>query len=337
MKKLLPKIIFVSLGSIVMLCGFVYLYYQAAVNRKNNDGVGLADFKVTPGEKVYDIAADLQRDRIINSASTFKIYVRLNGLDNKLQAGNYHIPRNLSLIEVAGFLQRGKFDLKLTFPEGWRREEMAVSASKILGRSSFYQEFLKETKVLEGYLFPETYIVPKEISAADLVKSMKDIFNKKYTKAATAPGANKELPQEQVITLASIVEREAKKDEDRGVIAGIFLKRLKNGWPLEADATVQYLIASKKLATASLESLQDFEFWPKNISFDDLKIDSAYNTRKHAGLPPGPIGNPGLASINAVLNAVETPYWFYLMDNNGQTHFAKTLSEHNQNVERYLR
>ena len=179
--------------------------------------------------------------------------------------------------------------------------------------------------------------MPKEITAFDLVKEMRDVFNKKYTKAATAPGANKELPQDQVVILASIVEREAKKDEDRAVIAGIFIKRLQNGWALEADATVQYVIASKKLSGVSFESLKDFEFWPKNISFDDLKIDSAYNTRKHVGLPPGPIGNPGLASIMAVLNAVETPYWFYLTDNNGQTHFAKTLSEHNQNVERYLR
>ncbi len=333
----MKKTVIVVLFALCFLAVFAFLYYQIAINRKNNDGSGMAEFKVATGEKVYDIAANLRRAKLINSASAFKIYVRLNALDNKLQAGIYRIPRNLSLREIVDTLQTGKFDLKLTFPEGWRREEMALSASKILGRPSFYAEFLKETQGLEGYLFPETYIVPKEISAADLVKSMKEIFNKKYTKAATTPGATQELSQQQVMTLASIVEREAKKDEDRGVIAGILLKRWKNGWPLEADATVQYLIASKKLAGILVESLQNFEFWPKNITFDDLKIDSPYNTRRRGGLPPGPIGNPGLSSISAVLNAVETPYWFYLTDNQGQTHFSKTLSEHNQNVERYLR
>lgn len=336
MKLSVVKLVLVVAVGISLLSGFLYLYYQSAVNRKNNDGSGAAEFLISPGQKVYEVAENLRKAKLINSAAAFKIYVRFHNLDNKLQAGYYRISRNLSLKEVVDVLQHGKRDLRLTFPEGWRREEMAFAAAKILARPAFYAEFLKETEGLEGFLFPETYLVPREISARDLVRVMKEIFNKKYTQAATAPGANKELPQREVIILASIVEREAKKDEDRSVIAGILIKRFQNGWPLEADATVQYALASARLTKISFEGLLNFEFWPKNISFDDLKIDSAYNSRRRSGLPPGPIGNPGLASINGVLNAVETPYWYYLTDADGNTHFAKTLEEHNRNVNRYL-
>lgn len=332
----MKKIVLIPVALLV-LGALIFGYYQLAVSRPNHDGQGLADFTIKSGERVWEIAENLRRARLINSAAAFKIYVRFNRLDNKLQAGYYRIPRDLSLRQVVEILLTGKFDLKLTFPEGWRREEMAYNAAKVLKRPAFYSEFLGETEGLEGYLFPETYIVPQEITVKDLVKTMREIFNKKYSAAATAPGAEKSLSQEEVVNLASIVEREAKKDEDRGVIAGILIKRLRAGWALEADATVQYLIASRKLVGATFENLADFEFWSKAITLDDLKIDSPYNTRRHAGLPPGPIGNPGLASIKAVLNFVETPYWFYLTDRDGQTHFAKTLEEHNRNIERYLR
>lgn len=336
MKFSLAKIILIGLVGALLLSGFFYLYYRAAVNRKNNNGSGAAEFLISPGQKVYEVAENLRKAKLINSAAAFKIHVRFQNLDNKLQAGYYRIPRNLSLKEVVDVLQHGKRDLRLTFPEGWRREEMALAAAKILARPAFYNEFLKETEGLEGFLFPETYIVPKEISAKDLIRVMKETFNKKYTQAATMPGANKALPQKEVITLASIIEREAKKDEDRPIIAGILIKRFQNGWPLEADATVQYALASARLAKISFDGLANFEFWPKNISFDDLRIDSAYNSRRRSGLPPGPIGNPGLTSIRGVLNAVETPYWYYLNDGEGNIHFAKTLEEHNLNVSRYL-
>lgn len=337
MKKILPKIIFVSLGLIVLLCGFVYLYYQVAVNRKNYDGQGEAEFVITPGQRVYEIANNLRIARLINSTTAFKIYVKLNNLSSKLQAGYYHIPRDLSLKDLVYILQHGKFDLKLTFPEGWRREEMAYYAAKQLGRDSFYQEFLKESENSEGYLFPETYVVPRDITAKELVAVMKETFDKKYTGASLSIGEKNGLTKKEIVNVASILEREASRDEDRPIIAGILLKRLKNDWPLEADATVQYAQTSRLLPTISFAKLENFGFWPKEITIDALKADSPYNTRMHPGLPPSPICNPGLASIQAVFKSVETPYWFYLTGTDGIMRYATTLAEHNRNIDQYLR
>ena len=335
--KLLTKIIFIFLGLAVLTCGFIYLYYQAAITRKNYDGQGEAEFVITPGQHVYEIADNLKEARLINSASAFKIFVKLNNLSSKLQAGYYHIPRDISLKDLVYILQHGKFDLKLTFPEGWRREQMAYYSSKQLGRDSFYQEFLKESENAEGYLFPETYIVPRDITAKELVTVMRGTFDKKYTEASLSMGEKDGLTKKEIVTLASVLEREASRDEDRPIIAGILLKRLKNDWALEADATVQYAQASRQLTAISFVKLENFEFWSGEITIDALKADSPYNTRLHRGLPPTPICNPGMLSIQAVFKSVETPYWFYLTGTDGVTRYAATLAEHNRNIDQYLR
>lgn len=336
MKTLLPKIILVVLGLAVLLGAFSYFYYQTAVNRKNYDGQGEAEFVVTPGQRVYEIADNLKRARLINSASAFKIYVKVNNLSAKLQAGYYRIPRDLSLKDLVDILQHGKFDLKLTFPEGWRREEMAYYAAKQLNRSSFYQEFLNESKGSEGYLFPETYIVPREITAKELVKVMQETFEKKYLETFNSVNPKSNLSEKEVVILASILEREAKEDKDRPVIAGILIKRLKAGWKLEVDATVQYSTASRRLSALGLDGLQNFDFWPE-VSSDALKIDSAYNTYIRQGLPTAPICNPGVSSLTAILKSIETPYWFYLTGTDGVTRYATTFAEHQRNISQYLR
>lgn len=337
MKLSIGKIILIILVGLILLSGFFYFYYQMAVGRKNYDGQGQAEFIITPGQRVYEIAENLKKDHLINSASAFKIYVKLNNLGAKLQAGYYHLPRNLSIKELVDILQHGKFDLKLTFPEGWRREEMAYNAAKQLGRESFYADFMNESKGLEGFLLPETYIVPRDVTAKELVRVMRETFDRKYSEIFRSLGPHKSFTKEEIIILASVIEREAKRDEDRPVIAGIFIKRLKNGWPLEADATVQYALASRVLPSLSFSKLTNFDFWPKEITLEGLKYDSAYNTRLHKGLPAAPICNPGALSIEAVFKAVETPYWYYLTGSDGVTRYASTLDEHNRNIGLYLR
>ncbi|MCL5003805.1 MAG: endolytic transglycosylase MltG [Patescibacteria group bacterium] len=325
--------------SLVVLAAFLlggYAYYKISVTRTNYGQSGLAEFVVRPGEHVYEIADELRQAQLINSASAFKLYVRLHDLESKLQAGYYRLPRTLSIVQIVDVLQHGKFDVRLTFPEGWRREEMADYAARQLADPSFYEDFLKASQGLDGYLFPDTYIVPHDIKAADLVRVMNNTFKEKYSQSIGGQDNSTNLSQKDIIILSSIVEREARKDEDRPIIAGILLKRLQSGWPLEADATVQYAVASQKLANLSFENLENFEFWPGEISLNDLKIDSPYNTRQHLGLPPSPICNPGLPSIKAVYQSVETPYWFYLTDKQGITHFAQTLAEHNRNIQKYL-
>ena len=326
-------LLIIALILLVLLGAF---YYSFSINRINYS-LGKADqtvvdFVVKPGEKVYEIGQHLKEDKLMNSATLFKIYVKIKGLSGQLQAGNYKIARNLSLVEVANLLQHGTFDVRLTFPEGWRREEMAQYLSQVFNSQNpnfSVQAFLEESVGLEGYLFPDTYVVPFDMRAADLVKLMRSNFDKRIDSQLKSDVGKQGLTLEEAVILSSIVERESNNDKDRPVIAGILLKRLKSSWPLEADATVQYALSSRGLS-------KDGNWWPKNLTEDDLDIESPFNTRKYPGLPPGPISNPGLQSFRAVVYPLETPYWFYLTGSDGVTHYAKTLEEHGDNISRYL-
>lgn len=321
--------------ALVILAALTVVFYNIAVRRPNFRAKGSPSevgFVVRPGEKVYEIAQHLREAGLVNSATLFKIYVKVNGLSGKLQAGSYKIKTDLSLAAVVSQLQHGTFDLKLIIPEGWRREEMGEYLAEVFlraGSEGIAESFLNKSRGMEGYLFPDTYVVPFDTKAEDIIKIMKENFDRKVDSKTRSDFANQGLTLEQVVTLASIVEREAGNDKDRPVIAGIIVKRLKAGWPLEADATVQYAL--------SIQGKGEDGWWPKELSTDDLLINSPYNTRRNPGLPPGPISNPGLSSIRAVVYPLETPYWFYLTDGSGETHFAKTLEEHEANISRYLR
>lgn len=332
--KSLPLVISFFVGVVVVsLLGL--LFFNLAINRANQSG-GISpattiDFVVKSGEKVYEIGQHLEENRLINSVALFKLYVRLKGLSGQLQAGNYKMEKNLSLVEVVDRLRHGNFDVRLTFPEGWRVEQMAEYLDQTFkGQDPNFDpdQFLKQAYPLEGFLFPDTYIVASNIKTEELIETLKSNFERRVDSRLRSDLASQDLTLDQVVILASIVERESSREEDRPVVAGILLKRWRNDWPLEADATVQYVKASQVGRKG--------EWWPKDLTIDDLALDSPYNTRRHAGLPPRPISNPGLSSLRAVVYALETPYWFYLTDDSGQTHYAKTLEEHNSNIARYL-
>jgi UPF0755 protein len=180
---------------------------------------------------------------------------------------------------------------------------------------------------LEGYLFPETYEVPQQVSGGRAAELMVRMFSQRVGDAVRAPSDSEMTPQ-QVVTLASIVEREAKVPSERAIIASVYLNRLAQNMPLQADPTVQYAVATRDGAAAAT-----YDYW-RNLTPDDLTIQSAYNTYQHSGLPPGPICNPGEASIRAVLQPADTRYLYFVARNDGSgTHlFAKTLDEHNANV-----
>jgi UPF0755 protein len=184
----------------------------------------------------------------------------------------------------------------------------------------------------EGFLFPDTYLFPKTASAELVVNKMKQTFNKKLSNKIKSDIKGSNYTLSQMVTLASIVERETVTDEERPIVAGILFKRLEAGWPLQADAAVQYAKANAKCQKAKVEC----KWWPK-LTRQDLEIDSLYNTYKYRGLPPGPIANPGLSSIKAVVYPKESPYWFYLHEGDGSIHFASNLEEHNNNIEKYLK
>ncbi len=276
-------------------------------------------FIVKKGESLSSIASRLKKEGLIRNPLPFKIIVFVEKLDGKIQAGSFHLSPSLTPHEIVNNLIHGTNDVWLTFPEGWRKEEYARRLEANLENFDG-QEFLAITKNLEGYLFPDTYLIPRLASPSAVVKILTDNFEKK------AGSISKED-----LILASIVEREAKYDRDRPVVAGILIKRWQANWPLQADATVQYAKANIKCQATNVKC----DWWPK-ITRDDLGINSPYNTYKYKNLPPTPICNPGEAAIKAVLNPTLTDYWYYLSDKNGVIHYSQTLEEHNQNIAKYL-
>jgi UPF0755 protein len=184
-----------------------------------------------------------------------------------------------------------------------------------------------KAKSYEGTLFPDTYEFNADASEETIINTMRDNFTNKTQDVLTdASLAKIGLSKEQVLILASIVEREVVTESDRKIVAGILIKRLKEGMTLGADATTQYAMAPKG----------NNDWWPKNLTPNDLESTSPYNTRKTVGLPPTPICSPGLISIKAVVEPQSTEFYYYLTDSQGITHFAKTLNEHNKNIAKYL-
>jgi len=284
---------------------------------------------VERGETLRQITTKLSENGLIRSTNLFLVYVTLKGLSSQIEAGRYEIPPTLSMREVIEVLRHGSFDVKLTFLEGWRREEYLEYALKNLqvDSANFTKEFTAETKGLEGYLFPDTYFVAQDINAKELVALLKENFEKKYAEVEEAIKMQN-LTQKQAVILASLVERETKNAEEVATIAGILLKRLKFGWTLDVDASIQYALGYQK---------DEGTWWKKDLTSADLAIKSPYNTRRVQGLPPTPICNPGLSALKAAANPASSNYLYYLHDKDGNVHFAETLDEHNQNVVEYLR
>ncbi len=333
----------VILTAVFVFLGFLGIrtFYFAALKRPTQTE-DAKELTIEKGAGVTEIADMLYDQGLINSKTLFKIYLKLNDLGSTLEAGEYEIPAGLNLKETVEILQHGTFDIKITFLEGWRREQIAVHASEVFNEefpvsNSFVENFLSASEGMEGYLFPDTYFVEKGTTAKEIVQLMREMFDKKVTDDLVSRAEERGLSLDEVVILASIVEREVPAEEDRPRVAGILIKRWQNDWPLEADATVQYAIANSELTNCQTDELSNCTWWPKNLTKADLEIDSPYNTRKNKGLPPGPICNPGLSSLRAVVNYEQTPYWFYLSDKEGNTHYSKTLDGHNQNVVKYLR
>lgn len=271
------------------------------------------EFEIKKGESVKSVAGRLQADRLVRSSFGFRIAVKQSGLDSNIQAGVYQLSPAMSSHEIAKALTRGLKDVRVTIPEGYRIEQIAETVQSALGVPE--KDFVAAAASQEGYLFPDTYFLAQGTAAGKVIETMRDTFTKK-TAGMT--------PSQEDIVLASLVERETKGDAEKPVVAGILKKRLAAGWPLQLDATIQYIAGNKG------------EWWP-NTTLLDRQRPSAYNTYLHQGLPPSPICNPGLESIKAVLSPETSDYWYYLHDREGKIHYAKTIEEHNSNIEEFIR
>jgi len=300
-----------------------------------------ATVTVEQGQSARTIGAALERAGVVRSSELFQVLVGITGVQNALEAGEYEFDPGLPAIEVVRRIANGQTASRdVLIKEGLRAEEVADVLEKagIVTKQSFLnalvttrhdQPFLLQTtsSSLDGFLFPARYQFSRTVTPDAVVDRMLQAFQDNVADAVQLEG--QALSLDEVVTLASIVEREAAIPEERPRIAGVFLNRLRLGIPLQADPTVQYAIASDASSVAS------YGYWKRDLSVDDLKVSSPYNTYANVGLPPGPICNPSLASIQAVIRPEQTNFLFFVAKGDGTHVFAETLDEHLQNIAKY--
>lgn len=281
-------------------------------------------YSIEERSTLSEVSIEARKQNLLRSPLFFKIFTILFSGNKGVISGDYVLNKKENVFEVVNRFANGDYRLsavKVTVPEGFNIYEIAELLSKKDDLRNFnQQEFINLAKDKEGYLYPDTYFFLPNVKAKQIMETMEKNFAEKI-----AP-IQKDIKKfgktfEEVLTMASILEKEVPKTEDRKIVAGILWKRIKIGIPLQVDAVFPY-ITQRKGGT---------------ITRADLKIDSPYNTYLNKGLPPGPISNPSLDAIISALSPKETKYLFYISDKKGITHFAKTLEEHNDNVERYLK
>lgn len=316
---------------------------------------GLADerdeisFSLEEGANAGDIGAQLQEAGVIRSGRQFELLAGLMGIQGQLSAGEFLLKKNSSTLTVLNQLTaRGEVVelISVTFPEGIRYEEMAILAERAgFGTRQEFLDAVANAKLppaladtlpegadLQGYLFPATYPMPVGSTMEDLVAYMLETLNVNFTAELREAGAARGLNPHQMLTLAAIIEREAVVAEERPLMAGVFFNRLAEGDRLGADPTVQFAAALDPASVA------EHGYWKTELTILDLENPSPYNTRLFPGLPPGPIANPGLASIEAVAHPEETDFYYFVADaveGDGSHRFAVTFEEHEQNIALY--
>lgn len=317
-----PFLVFIII-LIVLL--FSYFFYREGALPVDKNSKKTQIFIVPKGDSLVNITRKLEKESLIRNRIVFFLVVKQLGFEKKIQAGDYRLSQSMNAYEIARNLTHGTLDVWVTVIEGLRKEEVAEVISEKLNIPEI--ELIKEAT--EGYLFPDTYLFPKKATSEAVISIMTNNFNNKFTDELKQKARNKGLNDEKAVILASLVEREAKFDADRPKVAGVILNRLRLGMKLDVDATVQYALGYQS---------DEKTWWKQNLTEEDKLIDSAYNTYQNAGLPPGPICNPGLASLQAVAKAdTSVPYLYYIHDKKGRTHFARTFEEHQTNIQKYLR
>ncbi len=272
------------------------------------------------GESLQSITVDLKNKNIIGSELVFRSLVILFGGEKKVIAGDYLLSKKESSFVLARRLVNGVFQIntiKITIPEGWNVFQIGDYLEKNLLKFN-KKEFVDSAKKYEGYLFPDTYFVSMSAKPADIIELMKNNFNKKILQVANLQTTKKSISD--IIIMASILEGEA-LPKDKQIVAGILWKRIAIGMPLQVDATFKYINGKNTY----------------ELTLDDLKIDSPYNTYTNKGLPIGPISNPGIDAIIAAYTPIKTNYLYFLTEKDGTIHYAKTFAEHIINKQKYLK
>jgi len=321
MKYKLPMILIISL---ICLGSVIYGLAESTTSVTSENFVIL----VKPGMVAHDIGDLLYSQGAIKSVFLFRIVSKVQGMESSLQPGEYTFGKNMTMQKIVAMLARGETSYQqITIPEGYTVEQIAKllqekqvasgSAFKKTAQSSVPYPYMinNNSNVMykaEGYMFPNTYRITKGTTEEQILGMMTMEFDKQFTESMRARAVEIGLSIKDVIILASLVEKEAQLPSDRPVIAGVFLNRLRQNMPMQSCATIQYILG-----------------YPKpELTVQDTEISSPYNTYQHMGLPPGPIANPGIAAINAVLYPQNTEFVYFVADKQGAHHFSKTYEEH---------
>jgi len=291
---------------------------------------------IPSGTSVKGIASQLAAQEVIRTPKMFELYVRAKGMADKLRAGLYDFPAGITMLEVIDRLVEGDVrQYQFTIIEGWTIEDIAAAleGKDFLSSSDMPKRFaelsrdktfidelgLKDTPSLEGYLFPDTYLVEMNLTAKKLIRRLVDHYNKVWASLDQTKLSERGMTPREVLILASIVEKETGDSKERPLVASVFLNRLRQGIALQSDPTIIY-------------GLPNFD---GNIRKKDIKNPHPYNTYVHSGLPPGPIANPGKASLDAVLDPAKTNYLYFVSKNDGTHVFTSSLSDHLKAVRKY--
>lgn len=329
---------------LVIVVGFIVVFSWYKFSLTAVGGSEMKNIKIEAGSSLSSIAETLESEGIIRSDSAFSLFARLHGKQSSLKAGTFVLSPSMNIPGIIELLDAGQSgEVSITIPEGFTVSDVdALLAEKGLGQPgdiihcAFACDFSSYAFIteniaaeekgygskLEGYVFPDTYFV----SSTDYVPKFflertLNAFRSKVVEGLSADLRSSNKSPHQILTMASLIEKETITDAERSIVSGILWKRFDINMGLGVDATVRYPL---KKPTGALTSA-------------DLDVESDYNTRKYAGLPPGPIANPGLKSIQAAINPAPTEYLYYLHDPSGQIHYAKTNDEHNENKRLYLR
>jgi len=311
-----------------------YNWIDHELHQPANPANAKVRFVVPPGATFHEVADTLHRAGLIDSVTVFDLYARYKHLDRNVEAGAYQLSRNLNMVQILAALQTATpEELFATIPEGYTIKKTAARldqggiikgsdyiAQAVAGQYNY--DFLKDLPAdtsLEGFLFPDTYLIPRNGTAKQLITLQLEAFSTHWNDTRKAQAAQRKLNALQIVTIASMIEREARFDEDRPLVASVIYNRLVAGWPLQVDATVLYAKG----------------IWQSSVTTQDRMIPSPYNTYLHTGLPPGPIANPGIKAIDAALQPAQTGYFFYLSDPQGHNHYARTNDEFARLLKQY--
>ena len=309
-----------------------WLYFEWEASYRGYPGEA-AVVNVARGASTDEIARLLAGKGVVRSALAFELWSRWHH-GRSLEAGEYRFDRSMRPPEVFDKIASGRvWTVILTVPEGWTMFDIAnaVQRAGLVSRAAFLRaarnpapirDIAPTAPTLEGFLFPATYQFPHHTTAQAIVGAMVSRFREAWAQATQNDAPPKSLTLEQVVTLASLVQEETPKESERPIIAGVFTNRLRLGYPLECDPSVVYAL--------KLKGRYDGKLVPAN-----LKIHSPYNTYRHYGLPPGPIGNPGMASLQAALDPARVDYLYFVANGKGGHVFSRTFAGQQRNVERY--